>query len=107
MADRQFECPVPRIPEFPPTLAQAAAELGRIALKWRALAERRREHFLELQRSGRWNLYYDYPDFIRELRGAIALAQRWAKITPPAAAEAEGHKDERKAPAGLSQAKAA
>jgi hypothetical protein len=87
-------------------MAKATADFGRIALKWRALAERRREHFVELQRSGRWKIYYDYSDFIRELRGAIALAQRWAKIAPTDA-EAATHKDVCKPQPESSRARAA
>ena len=84
-------------------MVQATVEFGRVALKWRALAERRREHFVELQRSGRWKRYYDYGEFIRELREAIAIAQRWARIAP----KPEKRKEERKPPAELPRAKAA
>jgi len=88
-------------------MVQATVEFGRVALKWRALAERRRDHFVELQRSGRWKHYYDYGEFIRELREAIAIAQRWAVIAPKIASKPEKRKEERKPPAELPRAKAA
>jgi len=88
-------------------MAQATAEFGRIALKWRALAERRREHFNELYRSGRWKHYYDYGAFIRELRAAMAIAQRWAVIAPKVAPNPEKRKEERRPPDGIPRAKAA
>jgi uncharacterized repeat protein (TIGR03809 family) len=107
MADRQYECPVPRIPECNPSLAKAAAAVGRVALKWRALAERRRDHFVELQHTGRWKLYYDRPDFLQELRAAIALAQRWARIAPGDGAGAKTQECEGEPGAGASDVKAA
>ena len=88
-------------------MVQATVEFGRVALKWRALAERRRDHFVELQRSGRWKHYYDYGEFVRELRAAIAIVQRWAVIAPKIASKPENRKEERKPPAELRRAKAA
>jgi len=58
--------------------------LEEVAQKWRALAERRCAHFLELRRSGRWRLYYyGEPQFLDRLREAIRLSARWAEIAPP------------------------
>jgi hypothetical protein len=34
------------------------------ARKWRALAERRRAHFVELYHSGRWKRYYSEEQFL-------------------------------------------
>jgi uncharacterized repeat protein (TIGR03809 family) len=82
MAHREFECPVPRIPGLPQTMVKAAVTLEATALKWRALAERRRDHYFDLYKSGRWRHYYTDQEFLDELRDAIALAQRWAKIAP-------------------------
>ena len=82
MAHRQFECPVPRSSEVPPSMVKATARLESVALKWRALAERRRDHHLELYKSGRWRHYYTDQEFLAEMRNAIAVAQRWAKIAP-------------------------
>ncbi|AMN41309.1 TIGR03809 family protein [Rhodoplanes sp. Z2-YC6860] len=82
MAHREFECPVPRISGLPQTMVKATVKLEATALKWRALAERRRDHYFDLYKSGRWRHYYTDEKFLAELRAAIALAQRWAKIAP-------------------------
>ena len=82
MAHRKFECPVPRISELPKAMVQATVKLGAVALKWRALAERRRDHHLDLYKTGRWRHYYTDQEFLVEMRAAIALAQRWARIAP-------------------------
>jgi len=63
-------------------MVKATARLESVALKWRALAERRRDHHLELYKSGRWRHYYTDQEFLAEMRNAIAVAQRWAKIAP-------------------------
>lgn len=63
-------------------MVQATVKLEAAALKWRALAERRRDHHIELYRSGRWRHYYTDQQFLIEMRTAIALAQRWATIAP-------------------------
>jgi hypothetical protein len=55
----------------------------------RALAERRRAHFLELYDSGRWKYYYSETEFLYRLREAIRLSDRWAEIAPPPADEME------------------
>jgi uncharacterized repeat protein (TIGR03809 family) len=55
-----------------------------VAHKWRALAERRRAHFVELYHSGRWRHYYSEERFLLyRMREAIRLSERWAKIAPP------------------------
>jgi uncharacterized repeat protein (TIGR03809 family) len=63
-------------------MVQATVNLERVALKWRELAERRRNHFVDLYRSGRWRHYYSSEEFLSEMNEAVALAQRWAKIAP-------------------------
>jgi len=60
-----------------------------VAQKWRALAERRRAHFLELYDSRRWKHYYSETQFLYRLREAIRLSDRWAEIAPPPADEME------------------
>ena len=60
----------------------ATVEWERTALKWRNLAEQRRDHYFELYRSGRWKHYYTEEQFLTEMRKAVALAQRWAVIAP-------------------------
>jgi uncharacterized repeat protein (TIGR03809 family) len=52
------------------------------ARKWRALAERRRAHFVELYHSGRWKRYYSEEQFLARLREAIRVSERWAEIAP-------------------------
>lgn len=54
----------------------------RVALKWRELAERRRDHIYDLYQSGRWTHYYTDNQFLDEMHTAIALAERWAAIAP-------------------------
>ena len=63
-------------------MVKATVRLESAALKWLALAERRRDHHLELYKSGRWRHYYTDQEFLTEMRNAIAIAQRWAKIAP-------------------------
>ena len=58
-----------------------------VAQKWRALAERRRAHLVELYDSGRWKRYYSEEQFVRRMREAIRLIERWAEIAPSAADE--------------------
>lgn len=82
MAERQFTCPIPRTAQLPKSMVKATVIMERIALKWRDLAERRRAHFIDLYRSGRWKHYYTSEEFLAEMRDAIAIAQRWAKIAP-------------------------
>ena len=54
----------------------------RIGLKWRQLAEQRRDHHLDLYRSGRWRHYYTDAQFLAEMQRAVALADRWIQIAP-------------------------
>jgi len=107
MADRQLECPVPRISECNDILATTMANFSRVALAWRALAERRYDGFIELQRSGRWKHYYDYPEFIRELHAAAALAERWTEIAPTIAVGVKPSQYEDKQQIASAPAKAA
>ena len=60
-----------------------AHALDEVAHKWRALAERRKAHFLELYHSGRWKHYYGEEQFLNCMRDAIKLSERWAEIAPP------------------------
>jgi uncharacterized repeat protein (TIGR03809 family) len=63
-------------------MISAARNWERIALKWRDIAERRRAHHLDLYKSGRWQHYYTDEEFLAEMRQAVAIAERWAKIAP-------------------------
>ena len=55
--------------------------------KWRALAERRREHFVELYESGRWKHYYTEHELLARTREVIRLVEAWDRlcVPPPAA----------------------
>jgi uncharacterized repeat protein (TIGR03809 family) len=53
-----------------------------VALKWRAIAEQRRDHFFDLYQSGRWKHYYEGQAFLNAMRAAVELAERWALIAP-------------------------
>lgn len=66
---------------------QPAHALEEVAHKWRDLADRRRAHFLELHRSGRWRRYYSEEQFLVRLHEAIRLSERWAEIAPALPAE--------------------
>lgn len=59
---------------------QAFRQFNAIAGKWRDLAERRRLSFVELQRSGRWKLYYTEAQFVLRMRQVSELAESWAKL---------------------------
>ena len=59
-----------------------AHALDAVAQKWRALAARRRAHFLELYDSGRWKHYYSEEQFLYRMREAIRMTQRWSEIAP-------------------------
>jgi uncharacterized repeat protein (TIGR03809 family) len=68
-----------------------------LALRWFALAERRRVHCAELYRSGRWKLYYTEAHFRQAVRATVAACEAWrtiiaaANIAPLAsAANADG-----------------
>ena len=82
MAARDFTTPVPRVSEVPYSMLPAARNWERIALKWRNIAEQRRDHHLDLYKSGRWKHYYTDEEFLVEMRQAVAIAERWAKIAP-------------------------
>ena len=99
MAARDFTSPVPRVSEVPSSMLPAARNWERIALKWRNIAEQRRDHHLDLYKSGRWKHYYTDEEFLVEMRQAVAIAERWAKIAP--------RPGEREAPAPIEQPEAA
>lgn len=48
--------------------------------KWRDLADRRRAHFVELYRSGRWKHYYTEEQFLARMREVISAAEAWAQL---------------------------
>ena len=99
MADRDFTCPIPDTAEVPLPMLPAIQQWERIGLKWRHLAEQRRDHHLDLYRSGRWRHYYTDAEFLAEMGIAVALAERWVQIAPLP--------EEREPPVEIEQPKAA
>jgi len=51
-----------------------------VSQKWRDLAERRRAHFVELYRSGRWKHYYTEEQFLQRMREVIYAAEAWQQL---------------------------
>ena len=60
MSDRQFHRPY-----------------DNLAQKWRDLAERRRDHIVELYNTGRWKHYYTEQELVASLREANKLVDTW------------------------------
>jgi uncharacterized repeat protein (TIGR03809 family) len=56
-----------------------------LAHKWHELAERRRSHFIDLYRTGRWKHYYTEAQFIARMREVFHSAEEWARLASPAA----------------------
>ena len=48
-----------------------------MARKWRSLAERRRAHFIELYRTGRWRKYFGEQEFLKIVREIAADLEGW------------------------------
>jgi len=48
--------------------------------RWHALAERRRNHVVELYRSERWRRYYAEDAFRNLMRDAIQDAETWGRV---------------------------
>jgi uncharacterized repeat protein (TIGR03809 family) len=66
----------------------AHRRFGDIARKWRGLAEKRRDYFAELYRSGRWKIYYTEQEFVMRMREVTGVVDLWAEIAPPPAEDA-------------------
>jgi len=67
---------------------QALRQFDKIAQKWRDLAERRREYFVDLYRSGRWKHYYSEDEFVLIMKEVVEVTETWARIAPtPAEAQ--------------------
>ena len=63
MSDRQFHRPY-----------------DKLAQKWRDLAERRRDHIIELYDTGRWKHYYTEQELVASLREATQHLETWNKL---------------------------
>lgn len=48
--------------------------------RWHALAERRRNHVVDLYRSERWRRYYSEDSFRMLMRDVIQNAETWSKV---------------------------
>ena len=48
--------------------------------RWHALAERRRNHVVDLYRSERWRRYYSEDAFRILMRDVIQNAETWSKV---------------------------
>jgi uncharacterized repeat protein (TIGR03809 family) len=59
---------------------QSPGPYDSIARKWLDLAERRKEHLIELYESGRWTHYYTEAKMVAEVRAAIRACDGWEKI---------------------------
>jgi hypothetical protein len=81
---RKVATPAIRRPLLGPTMSarQDARPYDISARKWRDLAERRRQHLVDLCESGRWQRYYTEQQFLLELDSAIRSAEEWARIAP-------------------------
>jgi uncharacterized repeat protein (TIGR03809 family) len=64
--------------------ARSAQELAR---QWQALAERRRQHILELHRTGRWRRYYTEEQFTAQMRDAVRNIEAWGAAEKSSAAD--------------------
>jgi uncharacterized repeat protein (TIGR03809 family) len=60
MSDRQFHRPY-----------------DKLAQKWRDLAERKRDHIVELYNTGRWKHYYTEQELVAAMREANQLLDTW------------------------------
>lgn len=50
-----------------------------LARRWLALAEQRRDNFVELYETGRWRRYYTEEQFVERMRQAIDLVNAWKR----------------------------
>jgi len=67
---------------------KAYRAFNKIADKWRVLAEKRREYFFELYRSGRWKYYYKTEaQFGLRMREVNTAVDTWTAIIDPAVVE--------------------
>jgi uncharacterized repeat protein (TIGR03809 family) len=50
-----------------------------LAKRWLALAEQRRDNFVELYETGRWRRYYTEEQFLQRMKQAIELIESWKR----------------------------
>lgn len=69
--------------------------------RWKWLAEKRRNHLLELYRSGRWRHYYENEDALaRELRNVARGIEDWRNLIPSEATASAATLAPESSPAG-------
>jgi len=76
---------------------QGEPRLATIAGKWHALARKRLAYVRELERNGRWQLFYTSEAFDACLRDAAHTAQIWDDLVAHMASTCCTAKDERPA----------
>jgi uncharacterized repeat protein (TIGR03809 family) len=54
-----------------------------MARQWQSLAERRRQHLLELYRTGRWRRYYTEDSLMAQMRETVRGIEGWGTLTHP------------------------
>jgi hypothetical protein len=69
----------------------ASQHFSTIIEKWRELAEKRRLSLVELQRNGRWKIYYTEAQFALRLAQASQLAQAWEVLAASSVETATAH----------------
>jgi uncharacterized repeat protein (TIGR03809 family) len=62
-----------------------------MARRWQSLAERRRQHLLELYRSGRWRRYYSEDQLMAQMRDAVRGVEQWGHLAGPARSDEIPH----------------
>jgi len=75
-------------------MGQETTRFDEVAKKWHALAKRRREHFVELYRSGRWRRYYTEEAFLARMREVVQGAEEWGALANPDANKKDDNKSE-------------
>jgi hypothetical protein len=48
-----------------------------LALRWRALADRKISYLADLQKSGRWNCYYSEEQLASAIEAATRVREQW------------------------------
>jgi uncharacterized repeat protein (TIGR03809 family) len=52
-----------------------------LARRWRALTDRRREHFAEMYQSGRWRRYYTEEKFLAQMKATMQVAEAFETLS--------------------------
>ncbi len=68
-----------------------------VSLRWRSLAERRRAHFIDLYKSGRWKRYYTEDAFLAHMREVVRGADEWGRMVETVRGQADTSQGERPA----------